>query len=286
MIRRFEGQPRGNLDSKYILKRIAEYAESMKAIGQIQPAIVKKLAEDSYELIAGELRFLAAKKAGIPFLEAILDTEERSFQQQYEIAAIENLCRTPHTPLEKMKIAIRFRDVRPPRTNKEIANRVGWGVNKVANYLKLERLAPEVLKRLEPDAPKGERLTVIQAVRIAKYPREYHVEAAQSVAANRLPSPHVDEAVEGMMMKNAGGRVIRIRKAKSEYRKFEVFLFRARRDSGVFAGKSSDYFSQMFLKLPPRERLKAMSDLKKIAANAEALRSTLAGLFGKGDCDV
>ena len=87
-------QPRKNFDEDSLL----ELAESIKQFGVIQPLIVQKKGE-SYEIIAGERRWRAAKLAGLKEVPVIV--KEYSEQERMEISLIENIQRENLNPIEE-----------------------------------------------------------------------------------------------------------------------------------------------------------------------------------------
>lgn len=87
-------QPRKNFDEE----SLEELANSIKEYGVIQPIIVTK-KDDYYEIIAGERRWRAAKKAGLTEMPCII--RENKEQTNREIALIENIQRKNLNPIEK-----------------------------------------------------------------------------------------------------------------------------------------------------------------------------------------
>ena len=63
-------QPRSHFDEESLVSLSA----SIRAVGVLQPILVRELGEDSYELIAGERRWRAAKRAGLQTIPAIVRT--------------------------------------------------------------------------------------------------------------------------------------------------------------------------------------------------------------------
>ena len=87
-------QPRKQFDED----AIEELAESIKQYGVIQPLIVQK-KDDYYEIIAGERRWRASKKAGIKKVPVIIRNYEE--QEVLKISLIENLQREDLNPIEE-----------------------------------------------------------------------------------------------------------------------------------------------------------------------------------------
>ena len=89
-----KSQPRRKFDEE----ALEELAESIKKYGVIQPIIVTK-KEKYYEIVAGERRWRASKKAGLVEIPVVVrDYDER---KNKEIALIENIQREDLNPIEK-----------------------------------------------------------------------------------------------------------------------------------------------------------------------------------------
>ena len=89
-------QPRKNFDEE----SLEELAASIKRYGVIQPIIVAK-KDDYYQIVAGERRWRASKKAGLTEIPAII--RENDERKNKEIALIENLQREDLNPIEKAR---------------------------------------------------------------------------------------------------------------------------------------------------------------------------------------
>jgi ParB family transcriptional regulator, chromosome partitioning protein len=126
-----------------------ELAESIREHGVIQPLIVSRPPEGSgqapYQLIAGERRLLAARRAGLERVPVIV--KEASPQALLELALVENLQRQDLGPLEESfafkRLAEEF-----ALTQEEIARRVGRSRSSVANSLRLLTLSEEIQSSL------------------------------------------------------------------------------------------------------------------------------------------
>jgi len=90
-------QPRKLFDSE----KLNELAESIRENGLIQPLVVAKLNDTTYELIAGERRLLACKLIGIKEVHVYI--KEVSDKEQLVLAIIENVQREDLTPIEEAK---------------------------------------------------------------------------------------------------------------------------------------------------------------------------------------
>ena len=88
-------QPRREFDEE----ALHELAESIKAIGIIQPITLRQVAENRFQIIAGERRWRAAKQAGIKEVPVII--KEYTDQEIVEISLIENIQRENLNPIEE-----------------------------------------------------------------------------------------------------------------------------------------------------------------------------------------
>jgi ParB family chromosome partitioning protein len=135
-------QPRVNIDTD----ELAELASSIKEHGIIQPVIVTYDQQgDSYTLIAGERRLLAARQAGLETIPAIV--REASEQQRLVIALIENVQRTD---LNAMEAAEAYRQLAEDfnLSHEEIAHHVGKSRVAITNTLRLLKLPKDVQQAL------------------------------------------------------------------------------------------------------------------------------------------
>ncbi|HEV2294230.1 MAG TPA: ParB/RepB/Spo0J family partition protein [Tepidisphaeraceae bacterium] len=111
-----------------------ELAASMKSNGVIQPIVVRQV-DDSYQLIAGERRFRAAKLAGLETIPAIVRSDVDSFTQA-QMALVENIQREDLNPLDR---AHGYRTLLDQlgMTQAELAARLGEDRSSIANFLRL-----------------------------------------------------------------------------------------------------------------------------------------------------
>jgi ParB family transcriptional regulator, chromosome partitioning protein len=133
-------QPRLNFDGE----KMQELAASIREHGIIQPLVVTKNA-NSFEIIAGERRFQAAKIAGLKSVPAIV--REATEQQKLELAIIENIQRHDLNPIEEaksyLKLAQEF-----DLSQDEIAKKVAKSRSAIANKERLLKLPVEIQKAL------------------------------------------------------------------------------------------------------------------------------------------
>lgn len=88
-------QPRRYFD----LQKLQQLAESIKAHGILEPLLVRPIAGNQYELVAGERRYRAAKEVGLQEVPVVI--RELSDLQAVELALIENLQREDLNPVEE-----------------------------------------------------------------------------------------------------------------------------------------------------------------------------------------
>lgn len=121
-----------------------ELVESIKEHGVIQPLVVCK-KDDHYELIAGERRLRASKKAGLEKVPVVVRTV--SEQEKLEIGLIENIQREDLNPVELAKAYEQLMS-EFNLNQTEVAKRLGKSRPVVANSLRLLNLPEEIKKAL------------------------------------------------------------------------------------------------------------------------------------------
>ena len=130
-------QPRKDFDEK----ALSELAESIEQHGVLQPLVVRPLANGSYQLVAGERRWRAARIAGLT--EVPVEIKELTDEEVIEIAMIENLQREDLNPLEEA-LGYRYMMDELKITQEQAAEKVGKSRPAVANALRLLKLPNEV----------------------------------------------------------------------------------------------------------------------------------------------
>ena len=130
-------QPRKAFDEE----SLADLTASVRELGVLQPVLVRPLDDDSFELIAGERRWRAAKRAGLQTIPALVKdvTDAASLEQ----AVVENLHRQDLNPLEEgaayQQLIEDFN-----LTHDELAARVGKSRAAITNTLRLFQLSPTI----------------------------------------------------------------------------------------------------------------------------------------------
>ena len=130
-------QPRVTFDES----TLTELAASIRTDGVVQPIIVRTSADHTYQLVAGERRWRAAKLAGLETIPAIV--RELSDAQAFETALIENLQREDLAPLERAAAYQHYLDSFGG-TIEQLAARIAESRANVSNYLRLLKLQTEI----------------------------------------------------------------------------------------------------------------------------------------------
>ncbi len=133
-----QNQPRKIFNSQSLEALVA----SIKQRGVIQPIIVlKKSNFDEYEIVAGERRWRAAKKADLETIPAIIRDYDKS--SRMAVALIENIQRDDLNPLEVAQ-AVRSLIEECAMTHNQVAESIGRSRTTVSNLLRLLDLTQEV----------------------------------------------------------------------------------------------------------------------------------------------
>jgi ParB family chromosome partitioning protein len=130
-------QPRLEFDES----ALEELKDSVKEFGVLQPLLVRKVAENHYELIAGERRLRAAKLAGLA--EVPVEVREYNNEEIAQIALIENIQRENLNAMEEAKAYERLMK-EFKLTQETVAKKVGRSRSHIANFLRLLNLAEQV----------------------------------------------------------------------------------------------------------------------------------------------
>jgi ParB family chromosome partitioning protein len=129
-------QPRTHFDEA----ALQELAESLKQHGMVQPIVVRKVG-NQFEIIAGERRWRAARKAGLAMVPVVI--KEVPDDQLLEIALVENIQRQELNPIEEATAYWQLGE-HLRLTQEQVADRVGKSRPQVANTLRLLRLPTEL----------------------------------------------------------------------------------------------------------------------------------------------
>ncbi|MEZ5987706.1 MAG: ParB/RepB/Spo0J family partition protein [Planctomycetota bacterium] len=186
-------QPRLDFDED----EIAMLAESIRSQGLLQPIVVRK-RDRRFELIAGERRLRAVRKAGIAQIPALLrEVDEPSLRL---LALVENLQRQDLNPIEK---AHSFDELRRQTgwTQEELAAQVGLKRSSVANYQRLLELDP----KLQDEVRRG-RLSMGHARALLTAPEAGRATLAKVAIDNGLSVRRLEELATEAQLREAATR--------------------------------------------------------------------------------
>ena len=138
-------QPRRRFDQEALLA----LAGSMREQGVLQPILVRPKAGGSYELVAGERRWRAARIAGLERIPALV--RPRDDAEALELALIENMAREDLSPIEEARACAALVE-ELGLTREEVGRRVGRSRVAVSNLLRLLDLPDDVLELLQEGA--------------------------------------------------------------------------------------------------------------------------------------
>jgi ParB family chromosome partitioning protein len=178
-------QPRVHFDEE----TLAELAASIREIGVLQPVLVRATGDSTYELIAGERRWRAARRAGLAVIPAIVRVTDDL--GSVERALVENLHRQDLTPLEE---AAAYQQLIEDfsLTHEQVASRVGKSRSAVTNTLRLMSL-PAGIQHLLADG----RLSAGHAKALLATPdRAFQEQLARRAAAENWSVRMIEEAVK------------------------------------------------------------------------------------------
>ena len=229
-IRPNANQPRRDFDKD----GLKELATSIKKYGILQPLLVSKMEQETdrgldvtYEIIAGERRWRAAKMAGLPHVPAIVKDNFDESRLKLEVALVENLQRENLNPLEEAeayaRLASEFK-----LTQKDIAGKVGKSREVVANAVrlldlpgdmkmalragKISRTHARALLSFKEEAKQREMYKQILAGNFAVRDlegaaKEYRVAKNAGIAGGSAAGPRFDDLQQNLS-KNLGAPVL------------------------------------------------------------------------------
>lgn len=135
-------QPRLHFDEA----KLAELTESIREHGVLQPLVVSPLGDGKYELIAGERRFQASKRAGLGTVPVVVRAAAGD-QEKLELAIIENIQRHDLNPIEEAKAYLRLTD-EFGLSQEEVSKKMGKSRPGVSNTMRLLTLPVEIQRAI------------------------------------------------------------------------------------------------------------------------------------------
>ena len=176
-------QPRTQFDEE----TLAALTASVRELGVLQPVLVRATGGGAYELIAGERRWRAARRAGLAMIPAVVRTVDDT--TSLEQALVENVQREDLNPLDE---AAAYQQLLEDfhLTHDELATRVGKSRAAISNTLRLFQLPPTVQRMVAEG-----RLTAGHARALLTTPdRAFQETLAQRIATDGMSVRAVEEA--------------------------------------------------------------------------------------------
>ena len=194
---------------------IDELAESIRQKGILQPLLVRR-ANGGFQLIAGERRFRAAQRLGLPHVPVtVRDADDGEL---LEMALIENIQRENLNPLEEARAYRRLVD-EFQLTQEEIATRVGKDRSTVADTLRLLQLPEEIQREIEQGVLSAGHARALVSIGS----EEEQLQLARQVVARRLTVRQTEQ-----LAKRGGGARVDADQYAAEQRLTEALGTRVR----------------------------------------------------------
>jgi ParB family chromosome partitioning protein len=186
-LQRGQYQPRRDFDET----ALNELADSIKAQGVMQPIVVRLVAGNRYEIVAGERRWRASQRASLDVIPAIV--RQISDETAIAMALIENIQREDLNSIEEAR-ALKRLQTEFDLSQQEIATAVGKSRPVIANLLRLLTLEPEVAEMLETRAIGAGHGKVLLALEGGG-----QIRAARKVAQGKLSVRQTEALVRALL---------------------------------------------------------------------------------------
>jgi ParB family transcriptional regulator, chromosome partitioning protein len=134
-------QPRQVFDEE----AMTELVHSIREVGLLQPVVVRRTGNETYELVMGERRWRASQQAGLEAIPAIV--RETGDNDMLRDALLENLHRSQLNPLEEASAYSQLLEDFGC-THEDLATRIGRSRPQISNTLRLLKLSPAVQRRV------------------------------------------------------------------------------------------------------------------------------------------
>ena len=177
---------------------LEELAVSIRTSGVVQPVVLRPAANGRFQLVAGERRWLASKRAGRTTIPAVV--RQISNEQAMEITIIENLQREDLNPVEQARAFERL-NREFGLTQEQIASRTGKDRASIANFIRLLKLPEAVQNAMESGALSFGHGKVLLG--LAGYP-EHMERAAREITEKQLSVRQTEELVARLLNPQAG----------------------------------------------------------------------------------
>ncbi len=193
-------QPRSDFDGE----SLEELAESIRELGVIQPITVRPAGRDRFELISGERRLRAARRAGLQDIPAYI--RQADTEAMLEMALVENVQRKDLNPIE---IAMGYQRLieECALTHEDLSRKVGKSRSAISNTLRLLKLPAEMQLAIQQDSISEGHARALATVEDIAYQRRLidriPKEGLSVRAVERLARSHADKKAR---KKNASDR--------------------------------------------------------------------------------
>ena len=209
LIQRGKYQPRVEMNEA----ALEDLAASIKAQGVMQPIVIRSIAAQKYEIIAGERRWRASQMAGLSSIPAVV--KQVSDEAAIAMSLIENIQRENLNPIEEAMALKRLQD-EFELTQQDVASAVGKSRATVTNLMRLIGLHIDVQKMLQVG-----KLEMGHARALLTLPDTKQVEFAKLVAKKGLSVRQTESLVRNV---NAGSGLDREKSIDPNIKKLEEDL--------------------------------------------------------------
>ncbi len=167
---------------------MASLTASVAELGVLQPILVREVGDERFELIAGERRWRAAKRAGLPSIPVVVREVDEVLS--LEQALVENLHREDLNPLEE---AAAYQQLMEDfeLTQEAVAQKVGKSRSAVANTLRLFQLPPTIQRLVAENQLSGGHAKAL----LGTPDRAFQDKLAKEIIADGLSVREAEEAV-------------------------------------------------------------------------------------------
>ncbi len=221
-------QPRTHMDQESLV----QLAESIKAQGIMQPILVRPIAPEKFEIIAGERRWRAAQLAGLTEVPVLV--REIADEAALAMALIENIQREDLNPLEEANGIQRLID-EFAMTHQAAADAVGRSRSAVTNLLRLQTLSAKVQEMLMQN-----RLDMGHARALLGLSGAKQLVAAEQIAQQKLSVREAENMVKRLsatpskkLAKSTSSDVTRLQEELSETLGAVVKIQTAKNGAGI-----------------------------------------------------
>ena len=180
-------QPRRDFDEE----KLAELADSIKKNGLIQPIVVRKHGI-GYEIIAGERRYQASKRAGLERVPVIVKDVDDA--EMYRLALIENIQRDDLNPIEEAKGYKTLIAMNGVKSLGDLSELVSKSRSSISNIIRLLKL-PEEVQDMVSD---GRRTYATARAILAIDGEERQIALAQKAVENGMATNEVEDYVKAV----------------------------------------------------------------------------------------